>query len=165
VFAVVLNGCTKSTQPDAIYLETGASEGQVVYPRGITYSPSDDTFFVVDRMARIQHFDHAGHYLNGWRMPNWALGKPVGLSVGPDGNLWIPDTHYHRVVVYTPQGQQRREWGSQGTDPGQFIYPTDVAFDSAGHVFVSEYGDHDRIQVFTPEGKFLYQFGSFGDAD
>ena len=43
-----------------------------------------------------------------------------------------------------------------GTGPGQFIYPTDVAFDAKGHVFVSEYGDNDRIQVFEPDGKFLY---------
>ncbi len=161
----VLGGCHKSSRPDAVWLETGAGEGQVVYPRGIAYSPKDDTLFVVDRMARVQHFNRKGEYLNGWRMPHWELGKPVGLSVGPDGNLWVPDTHYHRVVVYTPQGQALREWGSLGTEPGQFIYPTDIAFDSAGRVFVSEYGDHDRIQVFTPEGRFLYQFGRFGNGD
>lgn len=160
---LLLTGCNKSSTPDAVWLETGAGDGQVVYPRGIAYSPSDDTFFVVDRMARIQHFDHTGHFLNGWRMPKWDLGKPVGLSVGPDNNVWVPDTHYHRVVVYSPRGERLREWGSLGTDPGQFIYPTDIAFDSAGHVFVGEYGDHDRIQVFTNDGKFLYQFGAFGD--
>ena len=48
---------------------------------------------------------------------------------------------------------------------GQFIYPTDIAFDSKGDVYVSEYGDNDRIQVFTREGKFIRSFGKFGDAD
>ena len=43
--------------------------------------------------------------------------------------------------------------------------PTDVAFDSKGRVFISEYGDHDRIQVFDGEGRSLYAFGSFGQAD
>lgn len=52
--------------------------------------------------------------LNEWQMPQWKLGKPVGLSVGPDGNLWVPDTHYHRVVVYTPTGEKLREFGSFG---------------------------------------------------
>lgn len=160
-----LTGCSKSSEPKEIWLETGASDGQVVYPRGITYSPSDDTFFVVDRMAHIQHFDHSGKFLNGWRLPEFAYGKPVGLSIGPDHNLYVPDTHYHRILVFTPQGQKLRQFGSNGTDPGQFIYPTDIAFDEKGNLFVSEYGDHDRIQVFTPQGTFLYQFGKFGQGD
>jgi DNA-binding beta-propeller fold protein YncE len=135
----------------------------VIYPRGIAYSKSDDSFFVVDRQARIQHLDRDGSYIHGWRTPVWTQGKPVGLTVGPDGNLYVPDTHYNRVLVYTPKGELIREWGSFGTGPGQFIYPTDIAFDSKGNIFVSEYGDNDRIQVFDREGKVLYQFGKFGD--
>jgi ABC-type Fe3+ transport system permease subunit/DNA-binding beta-propeller fold protein YncE len=162
---ILAPGCGKSSEPKEIWLETGASDGQVVYPRGIAYSPHDDTFFVVDRMARVQHFDRDGKFLNGWRMPEFGLGKPVGLSVGPDDNLYVPDTHYHRVIVYTPKGEELRRFGSLGTQPGQFIYPTDLAFDEKGNLFVSEYGDHDRIQVFDPLGHFLYQFGRFGQGD
>ena len=84
-----LTGCSKPGSPDAIWCETGTGPDQVVYPRGITYSPNDDTFFVVDRMARVQHLDHSGKYLAEWRMPNWQQGKPVGLSIGPDGNLYV----------------------------------------------------------------------------
>jgi ABC-type Fe3+ transport system permease subunit/DNA-binding beta-propeller fold protein YncE len=159
-------GCDEVDTPDEVWLETGIADGQVVYPRAIAYSPSDDTFFVCDRTAHVQHIDSNGKFLNGWHMPLSAQGKPVGLTVGPDGNLYVPDTHYHRVMVYSPVGKLLREWGSQGTAPGQFIYPTDVAFDSKGNVFVSEYGDNDRIQVFDPrDGKFLYQFGAFGSGD
>lgn len=113
----------------------------------------------------MQHLDHDGKYINGWQMPQWKNGKPVGVSVGPDGNLYVPDTHYHRVVVYTPEGTLLRQWGSEGTEPGQFIYPTDVAFDTQGHIFVSEYGDNDRIQVFDKSCKRLYAFGKFGNGD
>lgn len=98
-------------------------------------------------------------------MPDWQNGKPVGVSVGPDGNIYVPDTHYHRVVVYSPEGNEIRRWGSFGTAPGEFIYPTDVAFDARGNVFVSEYGDHDRIQVFDSKGVFLREFGRFGQGD
>src|SRR5215468_6316945 len=87
--------CRKPGEPSAIWCETGTGPNQVVYPRGIAYSPRDDTFFIVDRVARIQHLDHNGKYLNEWQMPQWQLGKPVGLTVAPDGNLWVPDTHYH----------------------------------------------------------------------
>jgi DNA-binding beta-propeller fold protein YncE len=159
-------GCGRGPSvPDAVWLETGTGPGQVVYPRGIAYSPGDDTFFVVDRMARVQHFDRDGRYLNGWALGNRRAGKPVGLSVGPDGNVYVPDTHYYRVIVYTPAGKEVRRWGELGRGPGQFIYPTDVEFDHKGRCFVSEYGDDDRIQVFDGAGHYLYQFGSFGQGD
>jgi ABC-type Fe3+ transport system permease subunit/DNA-binding beta-propeller fold protein YncE len=159
-----ISGCRDGAKPQAVWCNTGSGPGQVIYPRAITYSKLDDSFFICDREARIQHLDREGKPLAEWRTPKWAQGKPVGLSVGPDGNLYVPDTHYYRVLVYSPAGELLREWGSKGTDPGQFIYPTDIAFDSKGNIFVSEYGDNDRIQVFKPTGEFLYQFGRFGDA-
>ena len=165
--AVLVGGCGRSatSEPDAVWLDTGTGPGQVVYPRGIAYSAADDTIFVVDRMARVQHLDHDGRFLNDWALPDRRSGKPVGLSVGPDGNVYVPDTHYYRVIVYSPLGKEVRRWGSFGRDPGQFIYPTDVEFDRRGRCFVSEYGDNDRIQVFDPAGRFLYQFGHFGQGD
>lgn len=162
---LLLAGCDPSSEPDAVWLSTGTGRGQVVYPRAITSSKSDGTMFVVDRLARIQRLDSAGKFLNEWQMPEWKQGKPVGLSAGPDGNLWVPDTHYHRVVVYSPQGQLLRQWGSLGTGPGQFVYPTDVAFDSGGRIFVSEYGDHDRISVFDQNLNYLHEIGRFGQGD
>ena len=163
---VVGSGCGRSSsEPSATWLDTGTGPGQVVYPRGLAYSPADDTIFVVDRMARVQHLDRDGKFLNAWDMPDRRSGKPVGLSVGPDGNVYVPDTHYYRIIVYTPLGKEVRRWGSFGRGPGQFVYPTDIQFDRQGRCFVAEYGDNDRIQVFSPEGKWLYQFGAFGQGD
>lgn len=165
LLALLSTGCRDPKQPEAVWLETGTAPGQVVYPRAITYA-KDDTFFVIDRVARVQHLDHDGKFLAGWQMPEWKNGKPVGVSVGPDGNVYVPDTHYHRVVVYSPTGQLLRQWGKDGTGDGEFIYPTDVAWDEKGNLFVSEYGDHDRVQVFDPTTlRKLYQFGSFGTGD
>ncbi len=157
------SGCRPSSQPKEIWAEPGKSNVALVYPRAICRSPVDNAFFVVDRTATIYRLDPKGKYLNSWRMPAWEHGKPVGLSAGPDGNLYVPDTHYHRVIVYTPQGQELRRWGSEGTGPGQFVFPTDVAFDANGNVYVSEYGDHDRVQVFDGSGKYLREFGKFGN--
>ncbi|HMB96296.1 MAG TPA: 6-bladed beta-propeller, partial [Tepidisphaeraceae bacterium] len=155
-------GCGDGAKPQAVWCTTGIGPAQVVYPRGIAYSSFDDSFFIVDREARIQHLDRDGNPLAAWQTPEWAHGKPVGLKVGPDGNLYVPDTHYHRILVYSPKGVLLKQWGERGTGPGQFIYPTDLAF-SNGKMFVSEYGDNDRIQVFDRDFKYLYQFGKFGD--
>jgi len=165
ILVLISGGCSDHKEPKAVWCETGTGPAQVVYPRAIAYSASDDTFFVIDRMARVQHLDSAGKCLNEWRMPVWSSGKPVGVTVGPDGNVYVPDTHYHRVMVYSPKGELLRHWGGKGTEPGQFIYPTDIAIDAKGRIFVAEYGDHDRIQVFDAEGKYLYEFGKFGGGD
>ena len=163
--ALFAPGCDEPGTPSEIWMSNGNGPGQTVYPRAIAYSEVDQTFFVVDRLGRVQHLDHAGRFLNGWQMPESQQGKPVGLTVGADGLLYVPDTHYHRVLVFTPNGALVRQWGENGAGPGQFIYPTDVAFDSLGHIFVSEYGEHDRVQVFDDKGKYLYEFGSFGEGD
>jgi DNA-binding beta-propeller fold protein YncE len=39
-----------------------------------------------------------------------------------------------------------------------------VAFDSTGKVYVVDQNNH-RIQIFTAEGKYLMQFGSYGSGD
>ncbi len=164
-YCLCLTSCADPKKPEDVWLATGAGPGQTVYPRAIAYDDQDDSFFVIDRLARVQHLDRNGRYLNEWRMPDFVIGKPVGVSVGPDRNVYVPDTHYQRVAVYSPKGELVRRWGSSGTGPGQFIYPTDIEFDSKGNVFVGEYGDHDRIQVFKPDGTYLYEFGKFGTGD
>jgi DNA-binding beta-propeller fold protein YncE/ABC-type spermidine/putrescine transport system permease subunit II len=167
----LLMGCGKGEKPEEIWCETGAGPGQVIYPRAIAYSAKDDTFFIVDRHAHVQHLDRHGNCLHDWQMPDRQKGKPVGLTVGPDGLVYVPDTHYSRVMVYTPEGKVVRQWGKMGRGPGEFVFPTDVAFDDKGRVFVSEYStcdeqaDHDRIQVFDMQGKYLYEFGKFGNGE
>ena len=162
---LALAGCRRSEKPEAVWDGSDGRIRPLVYPRGIAYAPAADQYFVVDRLAQIQRISGDGRFLNQWQMPAQQNGRPVNISVGPDGNIYIPDTHYHRVVVYTPDGKLLRQWGSFGTGPGQFTYLTDVAFDRQGRIFVSEYGDNDRVQVFDANARLLYQFGRFGQGD
>ncbi len=140
---------------------TGWGAGEFVYPRGIDLA-ADGSAWVVDKTGRVQHLDAGGKPLGGFSMPDVRAGKPTGITVGPDGNLYLPDTHYHRVLVYSPAGVPLRQWGRYGTGAGEFVYPTDVAFGPDGHVYVSEYGGNDRVSVFDREGRFLTAFGGFG---
>lgn len=56
-------------------------------------------------------------------------------------------------------------WGSQGMGEGQFYYPSDVATDKWGNVFVAGGEDDDhRIQMFDPEGTFVRSVGTTGAA-
>jgi len=53
------------------------------------------------------------------------------------------------------------QWGSQGSGDGQFSYPSGIATDAAGNVYVAD-SDNHRIQKFTGAGVYLTQWGSQG---
>ncbi len=165
--AMFLAGCDSSSDSpgevdvvDAIG-RTGRGPGEFIYPRAIDLA-DDGSLFVADKTGRIQRISQSGKFLGIIQMPLTEAGKPTGISVCPEGNLYVADTHYHRVVVFSPAGKMLRQFGRFGEDAGCFIYPTDVAFAPDGRIFVSEYGGNDRVSIFSRAGEFLGSFGSPG---
>lgn len=166
---VFLSGCGSPAAGNEVSVvssfgRTGNGPGQFVYPRAVALA-KDGTLFVVDKAARVQHFTPEGEVLHGWRMPDWKKGKPTGITAGDDGLLYVADTHYHRVMVFEPDGTLVRQFGSYGREPGQFIYPTDVAVARDGTLYVTEYGGNDRVSVFDASGRVLTTFGSLGGGE
>jgi tripartite motif-containing protein 71 len=52
-----------------------------------------------------------------------------------------------------------REWGTSGSEPGQFHYPRAIALSRDGHVYVTD-EQNGRVQVFDENGGFLFQFAT-----
>jgi len=164
--AVCFVGCRGSGaagEPKVVWVfgRTGRGGGEFVYPRAIDIAP-DGSLYIVDKTGRIQQLTARGKFLNVIQMPEMEAGKPTGLSFGPDGLLYVADTHYHRVMVFGRDGEVVRQFGRFGQGEGCFIYPTDVAFSPDGKIFVSEYGGNDRISVYDRRGRFLFSFGTPG---
>lgn len=155
---------TKPLPTDQVIGRTGRTEGRFEIPRAFAIDPSDGAIFVVDKSGRVQRFAADGTFELTWKMPKFDNGKPTGMTFGPDGLLYVADTHEHQVLVFDRDGNVRRSIGSYGQGVGQFVYPTDVAFDRDGLMYVSEYGGNDRIQVFDQTGKALRGFGVPGAA-
>ncbi len=149
---------------EKVWGQQGVGDGRFEKPRAIAID-GEDRLYIVDKTARIQVFDADGNYLRSWRTPVWKNGKPSGLSFDHEGNLLVADTHYFRMLVYTPQGKmldQRTIGGEEGLEPGKFGFVTDVVEDSQGNYYIAEYGEFDRVQKFSPDGKFLMQWGGHG---
>lgn len=142
----------------------GFEDGRLFTPRAITVNDQDE-LFIVDKLGRIQRFDVRGKFICGWRTPEQYAGKPVGLGISHDGLVMVADTHYFRVLFYTVDGkliEDRTIGGTNGRGKGEFGFVTDVAQDSKGNYYVSDYNGFDRIQKFTPDGEFVCQIGSNG---
>jgi DNA-binding beta-propeller fold protein YncE len=168
ITTLALTGCSRkpnyTEEPKVIdaFGQTGKGSGEFIYPRAIDIT-SDGSLFIVDKTGRIQRLTADGDFLAEFQMPLIEVGKPTGLSFAPNGNLYVADTHYHRVVIFSPEGKIVGQFGKFGQDDGCFIYPTDIAFSGDGRIFVSEYGGNDRISVFSEKGDFLYCFGTPGN--
>jgi DNA-binding beta-propeller fold protein YncE len=125
----------------------------------------EDQLYIVDMTARIQVFDRDGTFLRGWQTPLSKNGRPTGLSIDQEGNLLVADTHYFRMLVYTPEGRllpERTIGGTPGHGPRQFGLVTDAVQDSQGNYYIAEYGQYDRIQKFTAGGDYLCEWGGHG---
>lgn len=166
--ALALLGCTPgaspSGEPDLMWGRRGLSEGRLQKPRAMAIDKQDN-LYMVDMTGRIQVFTPDGEYLRGWRTPEFKNGRPTGLGFDRNGNLMVADTHYYRVLFYTPMGKLLEDQtigGVCGHGPGEFEFVTECAQDSQGNYYVSEYGEYDRIQKFSAKGEFLFQWGSHG---
>ena len=130
-------------------------------PRALTVS-KDRELYVLDDSGRILVYDADNKLIRQWNMPESSVGKPEGIRVLQDGRVAIADTHYHRVVFFSKQGELLSMFGSPGEKPGEFTYPVDLMQDPSGFLYVAEYGGSDRIQKFAPDGKFVLEFGGLG---
>lgn len=149
-------------QLDKVWGRRGISDGRFQKPRAMAIDDQGD-IYTVDMTARIQVFNTDGKFLRGWSTPTHEFGRPTGLSVDNQGRLLVADTHYYRVLIYTPDGKLDQIIGGiHGDKPGQFGLVTDVVQDSQGYYYISEYGEWDRIQKFTKDGKFVKQWGGHG---
>ena len=80
-----------------------------------------------------------------------------GVSVSPEGLVYICDTGNHRVTVYDEEGMFLFAFGSKGSGPGCFDEPHEVTFSSDGLVYVTDSGN-SRVCVLSKEGSFQRDF-------
>ncbi len=86
--------------------------------------------------------------------------SPSGVAVDSSGNVFVADTYNHKIRKITPGGVVTTLAGSgsfgvsnaDGTgSAASFAYPTGVAVDGSGNVYVADQGNHN-IRIITAAG-------------
>lgn len=107
---------------------------------------------------------------DGTLLAKWGAGQfimPHGLSIDEAGKIWITDVAHEQVFRFSPEGVQELAIGTRGEtaqDATHFGRPADVAFLGAGtngRVLVADGYVNTRVAEFTPQGKFLRDWGEF----
>jgi DNA-binding beta-propeller fold protein YncE len=94
---------------------------------------------------------------------------PVDFAFGQEGVIYVlnrgtPVQRNTHVTICTVDGDYHADFGGYGSGDGQFIWPTSIAVDRDGHVYISSESEH-RIQKFSKTGQFLGKWGTPGGGD
>ena len=137
--------------------------GQKIFkvPHSIWIS-EDDIIFITDcELHTVMTFTLDGQILSTLGTPGepGKLGEPFNAPtwavLGKNNDMYVTDGYgQHYVHHFTKDGKLIRTWGGYGKDPEQFDTPHCVRVDKDKRVFIVDRGN-SRIQIFSPEGKFL----------
>ena len=97
--------------------------------------------------------------------------NPDGVATDPSGNVFVADYNNHIIRKITPAGVVTTVAGTVGTRgssdgtgvAAKFNFPTGVATDASGNVYVADQGNH-IIRKISPEGVVTTLAGTAGSA-
>jgi hypothetical protein len=116
-------------------------------------------FFVADSaLAKVVAFDENAKLQ--FQTTN-HLQRPSGLVILKD-QLFVADSQRHCIVVLDLRGAFLREFGSRGTGPGQFNFPSHISCDQDGNLLVTD-SLNSRVQILDRQGSFKAEVGKLGD--
>lgn len=156
----------------------GNGDGQLSAPQaGVFIFPSVALLVSDGGNHRLQWFDMSagnGVFLKKFGSEGNGDGQfsfPSDIVVDSAWNFYVADTGNHRIQKFAAKTEDLSvradfltKWGSNGNGDGQFSFPSGLAVDSLGNVYVADTGNH-RIQKFDASGNFLAKWGSEGNGD
>ncbi len=135
-----------------------------IMPHGLKID-KDDNIWVTDVwLHQVFKFNHDGALLmklgkatvSGNDSTHFNL--PTDVAISSDGSFYVSDGYGNsRVVKFSATGKYLFEWGKKGNKPGEFDIPHSINLDAKGNVYVAD-RENSRIQVFSPEGKFIKEW-------
>jgi uncharacterized protein (TIGR03663 family) len=153
-------------------LTTAGGTNVLSGPRGIAASANGDVYVADTLDHQIVEISPGGSVIRKWGSAGTGPGQfaatggqdsPLGIAVGPTGDVFVADTWNQRIEVFSKDGRFLRQWGGTpiGAAPGQFYGPRSIAVSRDGRVYVADTGNK-RIQIFSSSGTYIGSFGNLG---
>ncbi len=153
-----------------IFGTKGTANGQFHFPQGIAFDPTDGSLLVDDSgNDRIERFTvSAGDASATWAAtygkkgaggsaaPVGVLNQPTGISVAPDGTIWVADTRDNRIQSLSTGGV----WTAftktvASTGQKNFHAPWGVTVAPDGSIWVADTGNN-RIVSMDTSGNLIF---------
>jgi sugar lactone lactonase YvrE len=144
-------------------------------------SNSKGHIFIYTRSQRTRlfEFDETGKFVGEIGEGLYGFVFAHAVRVDPQDNIWAVDEGSNMVIKFNPQGRVAMTMGRRPepadataqpapapdpANPGKYIFnrPTDVGWDAAGNIFVTDGYGNFRIVKYDKQGRFLAQAGGRG---
>ena len=132
----------------------------------VAVDANDDVYVFNRGQHPVIVFDRAGRFKRTWGEGQFR--RAHGITVGPDGTLWLTDDLHHTIRQFAPDGKCLLTIGDpdtpstlQGGKP--FNRPTHVAISpKTGDVFISDGYGNSRVHKYDPKGRHMLSWGEPG---
>jgi DNA-binding beta-propeller fold protein YncE len=130
--------------------------------------------------TRLFEFDQNGTFVREIGQGLYGFEMAHAVRVDPQDNIWTVDEGTDVIVKFSPEGRVlmvmgRRREAIEGIDapeapgrpapaaqPYRFSRPTDIAWDPAGNIFVSDGYNNSRVAKYDKNGRFIKEIGTRG---
>ncbi len=136
--------------------------------------------FVRSGDSRVFEFAPDGHFVKEFGEDSYAFSFAHAVRVDYDDNIWVVDEGTNIITKYSPDGKLLMVMGkrpdplyqrtmmpgvapySGANRPYSYHRPTDIGFDRAGNVYVSDGYRDARVVKYDKNGRFIKSMGTRG---
>ena len=136
----------------------GESPHKMIAPAGVATDDADNIY--VSSCHKLQKFTSSGELMKctGEKGKNEGeFDDPRGLTLY-DNEVYVCDRNNHRIQVFDLDLNFDRSINSYDEGKGEFITPQDIKFDTAGNMYVAEWGS-GKVKVIEKCGHLVQEFG------
>ena len=130
--------------------------------------------------AQLLEFGPNGEFLREIGKGLYAWSEAHSVRIDKDDNIWAIDKGSDMVIKFNPAGRvvwvfgRRAEAADEGARPwehpdpplqpidGMFRQPTDVTWDSAGNIYITDGYVNSRVAKYDKNGEWVKSWGSKG---